>query len=29
MVDMGVVENGGAQMSERKQENQQIAQPAK
>ena len=29
MVDMGTVEDGDAQMSERKQQNQQIAQPAK
>lgn len=29
MVDMGTMEDGGAQMAERKQQNQQIAQPAK
>lgn len=29
MVDMGTMEDGGAEMAERKQENQQIAQPAK
>ena len=29
MVDVGTMEDGGAQMAERKQQNQQIAQPAK